>query len=1220
MSEIISRILAKIGLQGTKKETKKTTEILNPANDFQKVAQVEKSEQWIQPPQTKKTLETKKWKTIRVFISSTFRDMHEERDHLVKMVFPELRERCAKKNLHLIDIDLRWGITEKEAEKGKVLEICLYEIEDSRPFFIGLLGERYGFIPNKLPEDVEFEHVWLRDYPNHSLTALEIIHGVLRTPDLAKRSFFYFRDPAFISQMPESKRDDFVAENEEASRKLNTLKDKIRASGRPVMENYPCHWDDNEGHLGDLDVFGQQVLEDMWESICEEYPEDALDPEHIVIERQLHEAFAEERSRLYIGRMEQAARLTRYVQGIDRRPVVVTGEPGCGKSAFLANWYGKYSFENPDDFVLAYFIGASPDSTNHYRLLRNICEELKRKFALKEEIPDDDKKLSDTMAMLLVSASKGIGRIVIMLDALDQLSTIENAHGLGWLLDYMPEKARLVVSSLEGDCLEVLLLRKAEEVMLPPLTVEEQRNITQNVLGELRRKLDEKQMAALLAHHGVKNPLFLHVALEELRLFGKFEQLTSRIKSLAEDIPGLFDQVLERLEEDHGRELVQEVFTLFACSRYGLSEVEMLDLLSIKERQFPRALWARLVRSTKSYIVQRGELICFFHRQLTDAVAARYLNQEKKHTKLAAYFEDAPLERKLDEYPYQLQHAEQWQKLANALSDLDFFSYAMNHGSKYEWMGYWRSLRGRFEAGTCYQAAINAKEKIADKNMMAHLLNGIGNFIGDMGSYPSAILFNEQARLIQEKNLGHDNPDVAMFQNNLAELYKYQGKYVEAEQLYKQALATMEKGISPDIQTPDLVKLLAYNSVETLFTGPEHPEVAKILNNLANIYKIQGKFTEAEPLYIRALAIQEKFYGSDHVDVAKSLNNFAGLYMMQKKFTEAERFIRRALTIMDKNLGHFHPDVAPSLNNLASLYCVQKNYPKAEENIKLALAIKEKTLGPNHPEVATYVNNLARLYMAQDKFTEAEPHYRRAVRIAEAALGYHHPETELFRDDLKAFENNILVSKRNISAAVGKKNISLSRDEIEVLLFKKMKELIEVGKKEGNLIPENIKLYEFALENRFIISTFLEDTSEDEAKQTLPNVMAAIIQKRPVDWKVAKYAIPASLCILKKNDISSVGVFAESTEIEAVIDIIKKIGGKIDHTKGIRICNIEIKEDMFKFIVLTQYDLEKLNDYDIINIKEVIEKNLIIIDRHVYSDMRASIFKFSDKITIHEEL
>jgi telomerase protein component 1 len=50
------------------------------------------------------------WRTVRVFISSTFRDMQAERDHLVRFVFPRLREQLLPRRIHLVDIDLRWGV------------------------------------------------------------------------------------------------------------------------------------------------------------------------------------------------------------------------------------------------------------------------------------------------------------------------------------------------------------------------------------------------------------------------------------------------------------------------------------------------------------------------------------------------------------------------------------------------------------------------------------------------------------------------------------------------------------------------------------------------------------------------------------------------------------------------------------------------------------------------------------------------------------------------------------------------------------------------------------------------------------------------------------------------------------------------------------------------------------------------------------------------------
>jgi nephrocystin-3 len=954
---------------------------------------------------------TSRWRTVRVFISSTFRDMHDERDCLIKVVFPELRERCAKRQLHLVDMDLRWGVTEEEAEQGKVLHIILDEIDRSRPFFVAILGERYGYVPGKVPEDTEFLHPWLRDYADHSLTALEIIHGVLRNPDLASRSFFYLRDPQFISEVPESKRADFMAENPEAARKLATLKDKIRASGRPVMENYPCRWDKTTGQVIDLGSFGEQVLEDLWTAICEEHPEEAPDADPLATERQMHEAFAEERSHLHVGRMEQARRLTEYVQGRDRRPGVITGESGCGKSAFLASWYLKHAAENPDDFVLAYFIGASPDSTNHLRLLRNICQELKRQCNLKEEIPEDDKKLSETLAILLADASQGKSRIVLVIDALDQLSPLEGAHGLGWLLDYIPEKVRLVVSSLEGDYLDVLRRHEAEEITLPPLTTDEQREIVQALLGEWRRKLDDRQMSALLSHPGVKNPLYLGVALEELRLFGRFEQLTLRIEALAEDIPGLFDQVLARLEEDHGRELVTEAFSLLGCSRYGLSETELLDLLSREgEVQLPRALWARLARSARMYIIQRGELFGFFHRQLAEAVATRYPEREKSHGKLATYFQNAPLERKLDEYPYQLQHAEQWQTLANTLSDLDLFEHAWENDRKYEWIGYWRALEGRFEPGPSYQAAIEAREKLEGETLhIARLLSIISQLCTDMTLLQYALILEEHALQVTESILGPNHLDVASSLERLAEIHKALGNYNRTLSAYHRELAIKERILGS--KHLDLAPCLL-NLAELYFLWGDWPkgtpffnradiiyieafefnrskivslDVADHLARWAGINITWSRYKKALPILQRVLAAQEKILGPNHPKVAHSLRAVAMNHEKLGQYADAIPLVRRALEIYRSIFGSENLQTAEAINDLAILY--QRCY-KTAEALKLAeeaLQMKERVLGPGHLDVAESLNQLALAYYNQDAIAKALPLFQRALLIGERA-------------------------------------------------------------------------------------------------------------------------------------------------------------------------------------------------------------------------------------------
>ena len=173
--------------------------------------------------------------------------------------------------------------------------------------------------------------------------------------------------------------------------------------------------------------------------------------------------------------------------------------------------------------------------------------------------------------------------------------------------------------------------------------------------------------------------------------------------------------------------------------------------------------------------------------------------------------------------------------------------------------------------------------------------------------------------------------------------------------------------------------------------GDQNLRLAGSLNNLALVYGAQGRYAEAEPLYLRALAIEEEVLGPEHPHVATNLDNLAVLYLTQGKYAEAEPLHQRALTIRETVLGPEHPDVANSLNNLAALYEKQGNYAEAEPLYQRALAIQEKALGPEHRDVGTSLNNLALLYEHQREYGQAEPLYRRSLAIREKALGPEHP-------------------------------------------------------------------------------------------------------------------------------------------------------------------------------------------------------------------------------------
>jgi len=174
--------------------------------------------------------------------------------------------------------------------------------------------------------------------------------------------------------------------------------------------------------------------------------------------------------------------------------------------------------------------------------------------------------------------------------------------------------------------------------------------------------------------------------------------------------------------------------------------------------------------------------------------------------------------------------------------------------------------------------------------------------------------------------------------------------------------------------------------------GASDPRLATTLNNLALVYRVQGHYGEAEPLYRRSLGLREKALGPDHPEIAQSLNNLAVLYLDQGRFVEAEQLLRRSLEIREKALGPDHPDVGTALNNLAGLHKNQGRYAEAVSLNERALVIYEKALGLDHPNVGTALNNLAALYIDQGRYAEAEPLYQRSLRIAIKALGPDHPD------------------------------------------------------------------------------------------------------------------------------------------------------------------------------------------------------------------------------------
>lgn len=143
--------------------------------------------------------------------------------------------------------------------------------------------------------------------------------------------------------------------------------------------------------------------------------------------------------------------------------------------------------------------------------------------------------------------------------------------------------------------------------------------------------------------------------------------------------------------------------------------------------------------------------------------------------------------------------------------------------------------------------------------------------------------------------------------------------------------------------------------------GPLNPHLATALNNLAEFYRVQGEFGQAEPYYWRAITIDEQALGPDHVHLARDLNNLALLYRAQGRYADAEPLCARALAIKDKALGPEHPSVMAVVGNLLALYLAQGKYVEAEPLYRRSLSLKAKAFGPDHPNFTTSLSNYTAL-------------------------------------------------------------------------------------------------------------------------------------------------------------------------------------------------------------------------------------------------------------------
>ncbi|KAH3742581.1 Tetratricopeptide repeat protein [Pelomyxa schiedti] len=919
---------------------------------------------------------------IRIFISSPFRDMKEEREKIVKYVIPKIRKLCMSLDVAVSYVDLRWGVTGAQSEQATMLLMCLREVEKSN-VFLGLYGERYGWaISNEgdtsnndlLSRSFDLaarEFPWINEFRDRSVTELEMRMLLGHKYDgSTKPGWFYLRDPYFIEEVPKEHRHIYVAEGPTASRKLAALKTDIHKSGNPVKD-YLRH-----------DQMADFMYEDLKQYVNKKYPEGiSLSDEER--EDLRHKLTSRNLTRVYLPNENNFMELDKFVSSEQALPMVIVGEGGSGKSALIANWVMRHKEHHPEDVIALHYIGCSPASTNYAFLLGRLMRLISEQLAAPVELPTDQTAAPLAFVTWLSNlsvANVNNRHIVVVIDGLNKLDERENAQELLWFPQTFPSFMTVIVTTAPVQrIVHTLKKRNCPTLELALLEEAERKSFVRMYLSQRAKKLSDPQEFTIASAGQTANPRFLQTLLDDIAVFGDHESLDNRIKQClaAKNTSKLYELLLNRLEADYDpakKGIVKIFMSYIGASRRGLDlENEVSNLL--EQSGITAEEWSPLFVVIEELFISSRGVLSFANEDIAKAAKSVFLWDKaiktQFHNKLVTFFSTIQglTDRKLEELPYQIEMAEEWPKLISLLTDPIVLERLYSPATKFD-LFHWVRLCETNVSGfdICASFVDNVSKSLFPPDIIpADFCYKIGRCFDEMSKIKGAeAMYNKAVELYNATSMPLE---VAKVKRYLAQLYHVTNRSDKAESMLKDLLVIYEKE-----------------------KGPDDLEVATTLNSLGSLYVDLCQGPSAHPVLERALRICESQVGPDHNMTADVAYTIGALYhyerdLLAKNLDKAEEYLKRALKIKEKTFGYYHPDVAWVLNKLGCVFMEQDQYNDAEECFTMALEIREISLGPNHSSVAQSLENVLTLFALQERYANAEDCGRRALSILSDTFG-----------------------------------------------------------------------------------------------------------------------------------------------------------------------------------------------------------------------------------------
>lgn len=546
-----------------------------------------------------------------------------------------------------------------------------------------------------------------------SATDQEIALGVFEEAGAADHVHAFFRT---VEDLPEHSVSSFTSPEEEPNRLICELKEKLRISLGQNVQEYKVKYTGSGITYDHLEPLCQDVYASLSKTILEEIA--ALEQrDSVEAEVAEHDSFGRLRALDFIGRKTLLDTIYQYVAGISEpgvmKPLVLHGMDGSGKTALLAKASENLTELFSDAWIITRFIGETPLSLDKHTLFDSLYRQLCRLCNRPPSSQHRDFQELATHLKEMVSEACHHHRVVILLDDIDRIFSDEDFAGSS-LIPFEPDRNFRLVLSMSSENFTRLgsdNFYTGVPVRMMDMDLQECREYLEQKLRKINRCLQPLQYAYVMdcfAHN--RQPLYLTLVLQDVGRWRSFEDcnLSAAGKRL---VGGTEDQIRRLLENlcsvtNHGPILVSHFFKYLACSKCGLTEDEILELLSNDDEvmqefrlRFPKSprtgmlpvvVWARLFQDVRAYLSESSRdgtiLIQFFHTSVHKMVREMFLSGSENlryHGRLAEFFMKQRLEyekslstiynlRKLSELPYQLTMLHDWTRLRDVLFDLDF--------------------------------------------------------------------------------------------------------------------------------------------------------------------------------------------------------------------------------------------------------------------------------------------------------------------------------------------------------------------------------------------------------------------------------------------------------------------------------------------------------------------------------------------------------------------